>query len=127
MSIFNFPRINFNGNVIINVGTGNNDDYSGDTFPDPQNPSGPAVPLRASDSINVQPTTYGMDDNAFATWMSNHGNLLRRIQKYPRGMELLRGYEFSIRQRQNKQRAAFAGCSHYRAGKSSLHWHGCFL
>lgn len=65
MSYFNYPRMNFNGVVSINVGTVNNDDYSGYTIV-----SGPGAGelLRLSDSVNVQPVTFGMSDDEFIKW-----------------------------------------------------------
>jgi hypothetical protein len=60
MSIFSFPRIHFKGLLTINVGTGNNDDYSGSSYN--------GQPLRLADSIFVQPITFGMDDATFLAW-----------------------------------------------------------
>ncbi|HEY0678373.1 MAG TPA: hypothetical protein VGD17_08800 [Chitinophagaceae bacterium] len=66
MSIFHFPRINVKGLFTINVGTANNDDYSGYQFP----PGGPNAgqPVRLFDSINVLPLTYGMTDDEWTKW-----------------------------------------------------------
>jgi len=66
MSIFHFPRINVNGFIVINVGTCNNDDYYGSQFPS-GNPNAPQ-PVRLADSVNVQPMTYGMDDETWISW-----------------------------------------------------------
>jgi hypothetical protein len=65
MSYFDFPRMNFSGTISINVGTVNNDDYSGDTIA-----SGPGNGqlLRLSDSVNVQPITFGLNDDDFIAW-----------------------------------------------------------
>ncbi|MGE7775117.1 hypothetical protein ACQKLP_10360 [Chitinophaga sp. NPDC101104] len=65
MSIFDYPRINFKGLISINVGTANNDDYSGEQFA-----SGPYAgqPVRLADSASVQPMTYGMTDDAWVNW-----------------------------------------------------------
>ncbi|WP_341837017.1 hypothetical protein WJU16_03910 [Chitinophaga pollutisoli] len=65
MSIFDYPRINFKGLVSINVGTANNDDYSGEQFA-----GGPynGMPVRLADSANVQPMLYGMDDDTWVKW-----------------------------------------------------------
>jgi hypothetical protein len=60
MSVFSFPRLNFKGLLAVNVGTANNDDYSGATYA--------GQPLRLADSIFVQPLTFGMDDAAFVSW-----------------------------------------------------------
>ncbi len=67
MSIFDYPRINFKGLISINVGTANNDDYSGDLFM-PDSPYAPNQPVRLADSASVQPETYGMDDDTWVKW-----------------------------------------------------------
>ncbi len=68
MSQFNYPRINFYGNVVFNPGTGDNDDYSlgGDGeyfFKDTD------IPFRVSDTPAVQAITQGMTDEEFLKWM----------------------------------------------------------
>lgn len=70
MSYFDFPRMNFTGSVNINVGTVNNDDYGagGTTFIPPNSQNQEQVPLRLSDSVNVQALTYGMSDSDYITW-----------------------------------------------------------
>lgn len=60
MSVFSFPRLHVKGLLTINVGTGNNDDYSGSLYN--------GQPLRLADSIFVQPITFGMDDATFVPW-----------------------------------------------------------
>lgn len=65
MSYFDFPRINFTGNVSINVGTVNNDDYSGVYIADGP---GKGNPLRLSDTPTVQAITYGQTDDEFIKW-----------------------------------------------------------
>src|ERR1700694_1129767 len=67
MSIFSFPRINVKGLLVVNVGTANNDDYSGSQFP----PSSPFAgqPVRLADSQAVQPLTYGMTDEQYIEWV----------------------------------------------------------
>ncbi len=60
MSVFCFPRIHVKGLLSINVGTGNNDDYSNLVFPKGSPFAG--TPLRLADSVNVRPLTYGMSD-----------------------------------------------------------------
>jgi hypothetical protein len=67
MSIFCFPRINVKGLIAVNVGTANNDDYSGDRFP----PGSPYAgePLRQADTKSVQAITYGMTDEEHVAWM----------------------------------------------------------
>ena len=67
MSLFDYPRINIKGNVTLNPGTANNDDYAGSvTMPD-----GPFAgeTLALIDSKLVQPRTYGMSDADFITWV----------------------------------------------------------
>jgi hypothetical protein len=67
MSIFSFPRIHVKGLLSVNVGTGNNDDYSNLLFPK----GGPYAgqPLRLADSVNVRPLTYGMSDVEWVRWV----------------------------------------------------------
>jgi hypothetical protein len=67
MSIFSFPRINVKGLISVNVGTANNDDYSGYQFP----PGGPyaGLPLRLADTKSVQALTYGMTDDEWIQWV----------------------------------------------------------
>jgi hypothetical protein len=74
MSIFNFPRINFKGLMMVNVGTANNDDYSSDLFP----PGSPYAgqPVRLADSVNVQPLTYGMSDSDWIKWVQEQNNFV---------------------------------------------------
>jgi hypothetical protein len=69
MSIFDYPRINFQGTIQLSPGTANNDDYA----------QAPAMLLPASygkyagdvlaliDSKLVRPRTYGMSDADFMT------------------------------------------------------------
>jgi hypothetical protein len=69
MSYFDFPRINFTGNVSINVGTVNNDDYSASpnvTYI----ASGPGKGeiLRLSDTLQVQPVMHDMSEDQFIPW-----------------------------------------------------------
>lgn len=71
MSIFDYPRINFQGTLQLSPGTANNDDYA----------QAPALLLPAShedypgailaliDSKLVRPRTYGMSDAAFMAWV----------------------------------------------------------
>ena len=66
MSTFDYPRIHFKGLTSIDVGTGNNDDYSSYFFPDGEHAG---LPVRQSDSSRVQPETYGMDDATYSNWM----------------------------------------------------------
>ena len=75
MSQFDFPRINFNGLINVNVGTGNNDDYSSYTFVEesfnPPKPEYIGKPMRLADSLSVQPETYGMTDEEWLDWAQN--------------------------------------------------------
>lgn len=63
MSLFDFPRINIAGTVLLNPGTANNDDYAGAAFL----PSGETLALM--DSKQVQANTYGMSDEDFIAWV----------------------------------------------------------
>ncbi|RPD38279.1 hypothetical protein [Chitinophaga barathri] len=67
MSIFDYPRINVKGLIAINVGTANNDDYSGYQFPTGSKFAG--QPMRLCDSQNVQPIMYNMDDDEWVKWV----------------------------------------------------------
>ncbi len=68
MSIFSFPRIHVKGLLAVNVGTGNNDDYSSAAVMGPDYPGFETWPLRQADSPNVRPLTYGMTDDQWTTW-----------------------------------------------------------
>ena len=68
MSIFSFPRINVKGLIAINVGTGNNDDYSTKAMMGPGYPGYETNRLRQADSPNVRPLTYGMTDAEWTAW-----------------------------------------------------------
>lgn len=60
MSVFSFPRLHVKGLLAINVGTGNNDDYSNVLYQ--------GKPLRLADSKLVQPIDFSMDDATFVKW-----------------------------------------------------------
>jgi hypothetical protein len=81
MGVLHFPRINFKGLIMINVGTANNDDYSGQQFPDGSPNAG--QPVRLADSVNVQPITYGMTDEQWNEWALTPLN----VYKPPRGVQ----------------------------------------
>ena len=69
MSIFEYPRINFKGTILLNPGTANNDDYAGAfVLPDSWGPFAGAT-LALIDSKLVQARTYGMSDEAFMEWV----------------------------------------------------------
>jgi hypothetical protein len=67
MSLFDYPRINIKGNVTLNPGTANNDDYAG-SYTLTEGP-GKGQTLALIDSKLVQPRTYGMTDAAFIDWV----------------------------------------------------------
>lgn len=75
MSVFNFPRINFKGLLMVNVGTANNDDYSSDVFP--QGSPFAGQPVRLADSITVQPLTYGKTDEEWIKWVQEVGKFAK--------------------------------------------------
>lgn len=66
MSIFSLPRIHVSGLMEINVGTANNDDYSGSVF---VGGPGSGQLVRLADSAAVQPTTFGLSDADFITFV----------------------------------------------------------
>jgi hypothetical protein len=68
MSIFSYPRIHVKGLLVVNVGTGNNDDYSSLAVMGAGYPGFEDWPLRQADSPNVQPMTYGMTDDQWTAW-----------------------------------------------------------
>jgi hypothetical protein len=69
MSIFQYPRINFKGTILLNPGTANNDDYAGAfVLPDSWGPFAGET-LALIDSKTVQARTYGMSDEAFMEWV----------------------------------------------------------
>lgn len=78
MSVFNLPRINFTGLLVVNVGTANNDDYSSDVFP-PDSPYA-GEPVRLADSVNVQPILYGKTDEEWVTWVQEQGTFATATQ-----------------------------------------------
>lgn len=78
MSIFNYPRINFTGLLMVNVGTANNDDYSSDVFPSSSPYAG--QPVRLADSINVQAIMYGMTDSEWIAWAQTQGTFAKPSQ-----------------------------------------------
>jgi hypothetical protein len=69
MSIFDYPRINFQGTIQLNPGTANNDDYA--QRPSLVLQSGPHAGdvLALIDSKLVQPRRYGMSDADFMAWV----------------------------------------------------------
>ncbi|HYK04913.1 MAG TPA: hypothetical protein VE974_24380 [Thermoanaerobaculia bacterium] len=71
MSLFDFPRINFKGTILLNPGTANNDDYAQPPFLTMPASWGPFAgqPFGLFDSKMVQARTYGMSDAAFVPWV----------------------------------------------------------
>lgn len=77
MSVFDFPRIHFSGIMRVNVGTGNNDDYSSSApgsannyfYDQPTDPTNPH--LRTFDSIKVKlsDTMPEMEPDKYLDWM----------------------------------------------------------
>ncbi|HEY0142624.1 MAG TPA: hypothetical protein VGF48_17125 [Thermoanaerobaculia bacterium] len=69
MSLFDFPRINFKGTLILNPGTANNDDYTPTvTMPEEWGPFA-CQPFGLVDSKMVRARTFGMSDEAFIAWI----------------------------------------------------------
>src|SRR5688572_24767356 len=68
MSLFDYPRINFQGRVQLNPGTANNDDYAGAVqLPASYGPYAGQT-LALIDSKMVAARTYGMSDADFIAW-----------------------------------------------------------
>ncbi|RAJ05473.1 hypothetical protein LX64_02631 [Chitinophaga skermanii] len=68
MSLFDYPRINFQGTAFINVGTGNNDDYSGSQLID--FPSTPLLRLSDTNTVEVDESISPVKNtyDAFYNW-----------------------------------------------------------
>lgn len=79
MSIFSFPRIHVKGLLAVNVGTGNNDDYSSAAIMGSGYPGFENWPLRQADSPNVRALTYGMTDEQWVAWARKR----QRFQQSP--------------------------------------------
>jgi hypothetical protein len=70
MSLFHYPRINFKGEIQLNPGTANNDDYAQQpSFVLPPNGPYAGQPLALIDSKTVRPQTYGMSDSDYISWV----------------------------------------------------------
>ena len=81
MSLFDFPRINFQGTLQLNPGTANNDDYAqGTTLPESYGPYA-GSPLGLIDSKTVEPRTYGMSDADFIAWVQKQHQFNPTTQK----------------------------------------------
>jgi hypothetical protein len=69
MSIFDYPRINFQGTIQLSPGTANNDDYAAALLLPASHGKYAGEPLALIDSKMVQPRTYGMSDADFMAWV----------------------------------------------------------
>jgi len=72
MSLFDYPRINFQGTIQLNPGTANNDDYAQQPsalLPASFKPPYAGKPLGLIKSATVQAQTYGMSDADFIAWV----------------------------------------------------------
>lgn len=69
MSIFDYPRINFQGTIQLSPGTANNDDYAGALLLPASYGKYAGDTLALIDSKSVQPRTYGMSDADFMAWV----------------------------------------------------------
>lgn len=69
MSIFDYPRINFQGTIQLSPGTANNDDYAGAMLLPSSYGKYAGETLALIDSKLVQPRTYGMSDADFMAWV----------------------------------------------------------
>ena len=69
MSIFDYPRINFQGTIQLSPGTANNDDYAGALLLPASYGKYAGETLALIDSKLVQPMTYGMSDADFMAWV----------------------------------------------------------
>lgn len=69
MSLFDYPRINFAGNLQLNPGTANNDDYAANFTLPASYGAYAGQPLALIDSKRVEARTYGMSDADFIAWV----------------------------------------------------------
>ena len=69
MSLFDYPRINFEGTLQLNPGTANNDDYAANYSLPASYGRFAGQPLALIDSKSVEPRTYAMSDADFITWV----------------------------------------------------------
>ena len=69
MSIFDYPRINFQGTIQLSPGTANNDDYAGGLLLPASYGKYAGDTLALIDSKSVRPRTYGMSDADFMAWV----------------------------------------------------------
>jgi hypothetical protein len=69
MSLFDYPRINFEGTLQLNPGTANNDDYAANYALPASYGHFAGQPLALIDSKAVEPRTYGMSDADFIAWV----------------------------------------------------------
>ena len=69
MSLFDYPRINFEGTLQLDPGTANNDDYAANYSLPASYGHFAGQPLALIDSKAVEPRTYGMSDADFIAWV----------------------------------------------------------
>ncbi len=69
MSLFDYPRINFEGTLQLNPGTANNDDFAANYALPVSWGRFAGQPLALIDSKAVEPRTYGMSDADFIAWV----------------------------------------------------------
>ena len=105
MSQLSFPRINFKGLVVINVGTGNNDDYSSVQFPEGSPWAG--QPLRPMDSRNVQPNYItpepgGMTDEEWVKWAVTTHEFVKPPKKAAHALEAVKPALNAIRRDESR-------------------------
>jgi hypothetical protein len=68
MSLFDYPRINFEGTAQLSPGTANNDDYAANLLLPASYGRYAGQPLALIDSKMVEARTYGMSDADFIRW-----------------------------------------------------------
>jgi hypothetical protein len=68
MSLFDYPRINFEGTLQLSPGTANNDDYAANYILPQSWGAYAGQPLALIDSKTVEARTYGMSDADFIAW-----------------------------------------------------------
>ena len=69
MSIFDYPRINFAGDISLNPATANNDDYAGGAYLSPEPGSETLALMRRIDEQYLRTPFYG--SRRMAAWLRN--------------------------------------------------------
>jgi hypothetical protein len=69
MSLFDYPRINFKGEIELNPGTANNDDYAPSALLPASFGTYAGLPLGLIESKTVRARTFGMSDADFIAWV----------------------------------------------------------